>query len=167
MAYKEDVQSGTIAYIGVVSVLGLLVIVLALRVIFYGYKAELQYEREHGAATTLKAVERANLVAKQRAALVSTRVIDRSKGIVTIPISQAMELVVRKLNAGRPATSSVLREASSILAVSAAQTSSRVSARPAAHAVSGKGGKKQRSASRPKRPAEDGTIDLDDLGAEK
>jgi len=101
MAYREDINTGAIAYIGLVSTLAVLVIVLFLRVMYYSHKQELVARYSSGSQPSLLAIERSNVLADQQAKLTVPRLVDKERGIVTIPIDRAMELVVAELNAGK------------------------------------------------------------------
>lgn len=98
MAYDDGVKSAPIAYIGLISVLVLVITVLLLQVVFFG-------ETESMVATDKaqqgQPAELADLTAKQLTTLTAQDVVDRERGVVRIGISRAMELVTAELAAGK------------------------------------------------------------------
>ena len=101
MAYNDGVKATPIAYIGVMSVLVTIIIVMALQILFFNERAEIRTADE---ATQGPPAELADLTAKQLTALTRREVVDHEKGIVTIGISRAMDLVVADLAAGKEPT---------------------------------------------------------------
>jgi hypothetical protein len=98
MAFDDGVKTGPIAYIGLVSVIVTFIIVLLLQVLYFG-QAE---ERQTAAlAAQDRPAELSDLTATQLTALTRRDVVDRDRGIVTIGIAHAMELVVKELAAGK------------------------------------------------------------------
>ncbi len=95
MDHRDDVQTSTVALIGLLGTLGLFVIVLLLVVVYYQVQAREQYVKN----VAVPFVELETIVAEQQAQLVEYRWIDREKHLVTIPIARAMELVVAELAA--------------------------------------------------------------------
>ena len=77
------------------------VVVVGLQVLYYGYVAGLERSEEPGGPPR----ELEALLDGQKTRLAEYRVVDREKGIVAIPISRAMELVVSELSAPDPGDS--------------------------------------------------------------
>lgn len=98
MAFDDGVKTGPIAYIGLVSVIVTFILVLLLQVLYFG-----QTEERQAAALAAqdRPAELSDLTATQLTTLTRRDVVDRDRGIVTIGISQAMELVVKELAAGK------------------------------------------------------------------
>ncbi len=97
MAKYDDVHTSTIAYVGLLSVIVTVAIVLLLQVIFYRTEAQLEQMLNHDAAAAPVAI----LQAGQTARLHRERPVylDREKGIVAISIDRAKALVVDQLSA--------------------------------------------------------------------
>jgi len=98
MAFNDGVKAAPIAYIGAVSVIVTFIIVLLLQVVYFG-----QQEGRLAAdqAAQRPPAELADLTARQLTQLTKREVVDRERGVVTIGISRAMELVVKELAAGK------------------------------------------------------------------
>jgi hypothetical protein len=95
MVQKDDLNAGRIALIGLVSGLVVVVIVMFLQVLYYRYHQELMAMPEYDQLPA----EMTNYVADQRGKLVTFRVVDRERGVVTIPIDDAQRLVIEELSA--------------------------------------------------------------------
>lgn len=93
MAHYEDVKSVPIAYIGLVSVLATIVIVMALQAMYYHHRESLTAADQSVGSPA----ELADSIAKQQTMLTRREMVDKEKGIVTVGISRAMELVVTDL----------------------------------------------------------------------
>jgi hypothetical protein len=98
MAYDDGVKSAPIAYIGLISVLVLIISVLLLQVVFFG---ETESMLATDKAQQGQPAELADLTAKQLTTLTAQDVVDRNRGVVRIGISRAMELVTAELAAGK------------------------------------------------------------------
>ncbi len=98
MAYDDGVKSAPIAYIGLISVLVLIITVLLLQVVFFG---ETESMLATDKAQQGQPAELADLTAKQLTSLTAQDVVDRNRGVVRIGISRAMELVTAELAAGK------------------------------------------------------------------
>jgi hypothetical protein len=98
LARSAEVNTPLVALIGVVGALIAFLMIVGVEVLFYHLEDIETYKK-----VILQSPEEiSNLVAQQQAQLYSYRWIDQKKGIVSIPIDRAMELVVRDLN--RPTT---------------------------------------------------------------
>jgi len=97
MAHYEDVKTVPIAYIGLVSVLATVVIVMLLQVMYYHHRESLTAVDQSDGSP----VELADIIAKQQTMLTRREMVDKDKGIVTVGISRAMELVVTDLASGK------------------------------------------------------------------
>ena len=98
MAFNDGVKAAPIAYIGLVSVIVTFIIVLLLQVVFFGEQEDMLAVDQ---ATQGPPAELADLTAKQLTQLTKREMVDRARGVVTIGISRAMELVVKELAAGK------------------------------------------------------------------
>jgi Flp pilus assembly protein TadG len=98
MAYDDGVKTAPIAFIGLMSVLVLVIIVLLLQVFFFG---ETESMLAADKAQQGRPAELADLTAKQQTTLTAQDVVDRDRGVVRIGISRAMELVTTELAAGK------------------------------------------------------------------
>ncbi|MHB8974184.1 MAG: hypothetical protein ACYC3X_28330 [Pirellulaceae bacterium] len=98
MAFNDGVKSAPIAYIGLVSVIVTLIVVLLLQVVFFSERDAMLAadQASQGPPTAL-----ANLTAKQLTVLTRRELVDRERGVVRIGISRAMELVVKELSEGK------------------------------------------------------------------
>ena len=97
MAYYDDVKTTKIAYIGFISVISTVIIVMLLQVLYF--QTRLDQAAVEG-STAGPPTELANLTATQQTALTRVEVVDREKGIVTVGIKRAMDLVITELDAG-------------------------------------------------------------------
>lgn len=98
MAFNDGVKAAPIAYIGLVSVIVTFIIVLLLQVVYFGQQEDRLAADQ---ATQRVPAELSDLTARQLTQLTKCEVVDRQRGVVTIGISRAMELVVRELSAGK------------------------------------------------------------------
>jgi hypothetical protein len=98
MAFHDGIKSAPIAYIGVVSVILTFVLVLLLQVLFLGQRDAMI---RSDLSTQGRPAELADLTARQQTQLTRREMVDRERGIVTIGIKRAMELVATELAAGR------------------------------------------------------------------
>ena len=98
MAYNDGVKSAPIAYIGLVSVIVTLIVVMLLQVLFFGERDTMLAadQASQGPPAAL-----ADLTAKQLTVLTRRELVDRDRGVVRIGISRAMELVVKELSQGK------------------------------------------------------------------
>ncbi|MHB0957087.1 MAG: hypothetical protein ACYC0X_14205 [Pirellulaceae bacterium] len=99
MAYNDGVKSAPIAYIGLVSVIVTIILMLLLQVMFLGEQDEM-VAADQAIQGTPAAL--ADLTSKQLTVLTRRELVDRDRGVVSIGISRAMELVVEELAAGKP-----------------------------------------------------------------
>jgi hypothetical protein len=95
MAYQEDVNTPTVAVVGVVGAVLVFAAIVGLQAWFYNWQEQETYR---------KVVEPANeeltrLVAEQQVQLNRYHAIDSKTGVYGIPIDRAMDLVVRDLAA--------------------------------------------------------------------
>ena len=89
---SEDPKSSPLAVIGVISAVLLIVIIVWLQAIFYRYEdAELRRKLYDQVPEEL-----ARLRAEQQEALYSYRWIDEKRGVVSIPIDRAMDLIAEE-----------------------------------------------------------------------
>ncbi len=95
----DDPNAKAVAFIGAIGTVLLIMVVVLLQAFFYHAQ---RAEDERKAAVTSPAELRA-LQAEQRAQLAGYRWLDREKGVVAIPIEDAMRLEAERLNAGRAA----------------------------------------------------------------
>ena len=95
MVERDDLNVPVIAMVGVVSVIVTVAIVFAVQALYYNY-ANSETERKVVQAPTVDADSR---MAEQEAKLARYSWVDRAKGTVTIPIEQAMKLVIEDLRA--------------------------------------------------------------------
>jgi hypothetical protein len=93
----DDPKGSTTLYIGIGGSLHLIAIIIAVAAIFY-YQMQRENQRK---LYDQSWPEVAKLKAAQNAEISSYRWIDRDKGVVGIPIEQAMELVVSEAKSGK------------------------------------------------------------------
>jgi hypothetical protein len=98
MAFHDGIKSTPIAYIGAVSVILTFVLVLLLQVLFLGQQGSMIRSDQ---ARQGRPAELADLTARQLTQLTRREMVDRERGLVTIGITRAMELVAQELAAGR------------------------------------------------------------------
>jgi hypothetical protein len=91
---SAEVNTPLVALVGVVGALVVFVLIVAAEVLFYHLEDIETYQK----VTSQSPEEISNLVAQQQVQLNSYRWVDQKKGIVSIPIDRAMELVVRDLS---------------------------------------------------------------------
>lgn len=98
MAYDDGVKSAPIAYIGLVSVIVTFIVVMMLQVLFFGEQDEMVAadQASQGAPAAL-----ADLTSRQLTVLTRRELVDRDRGVVSVGISRAMELVVKELAEGK------------------------------------------------------------------
>lgn len=91
MATRQDANVPLLAVIGAVSVLLILIIVIGVEAWFLSEQnAEIARKFDNTPVTWLQ-----ELKTEQQAKLETTRWVDRGKGIVQIPIEEAMKLIVK------------------------------------------------------------------------
>lgn len=95
---QDRVNTFGVVLIGVVATVLLWVSVVALQAYYYNTAGQLETERN----ATGKNREVRDLKADQQAYLQEGKYVDPTKGIVTIPIEDAMRLVLRDVKAGAP-----------------------------------------------------------------
>lgn len=95
----DDPNARSVAFVGAIGTVLLIMVVLLLQAFFY--RAQ-QSENERKALVTSPA-ELHKLQAAQREQLAGYRWIDREKGVVAIPIEDAMRLEAGRLDADRRA----------------------------------------------------------------
>jgi hypothetical protein len=98
MAFNDGVKAAPIAYIGVVSVIVTFLAVLLLQVVYFGQQ-EARLTADQAAQHAPE--ELADLTTRQLTQLTKREVVDRDRGVVTIGITRAMELVVKELASGK------------------------------------------------------------------
>ncbi len=98
MASYDDVKTTNIAYIGFMSVIVTVIIILLLQVLYFQTRLNQAAAEE---ATAGPPTELANLTATQQTALTRVEVVDREKGVVTVGIQRAMDLVISELDEGK------------------------------------------------------------------
>ena len=98
MASYDDVKTTNIAYIGFMSVIVTVIIILLLQVLYFQTRLDQAAAEE---ATAGPPNELANLTATQQTALTRVEVVDREKGVVTVGIQRAMDLVISELDEGK------------------------------------------------------------------
>jgi hypothetical protein len=87
----DDFSTPNLVLIAIVSTVLLLVTVLVLQVLYYGYQSDLDQTK----VVDVRNAEADSALAQQRARLTRYAWTDQSAGLVTIPIERAMQLVVR------------------------------------------------------------------------
>jgi hypothetical protein len=98
-ASREDLNTPLIVFIGVMAAVLTFVLIILLQVWFQQQQtAEIARKTNPG-----KSAEWAQILSEQQTALNSYAWVDREKGVVSIPIERAMDLVVRQY-AGATAT---------------------------------------------------------------
>jgi cell division septation protein DedD len=93
MSHYEDLNTTKIALVGFIATVLVCVIILAL-IVFYHFAMADQYQVK---VVDQKAIELDNLITDQRGQLAKYKWIDPEKGVVQIPIQDAMNLVVEQL----------------------------------------------------------------------
>jgi hypothetical protein len=93
MSHYEDLNTTKIALVGFIATVLVCVIILAL-IVYYHFAMAEQYQVK---VVDQKAVELDNLIADQKGQLAKYKWIDPEKGVVQIPIQDAMNLVVEQL----------------------------------------------------------------------
>lgn len=91
MAQYDDINSGKIMMVGVVSLVTVAVTALAVQVIFYGLA-----EWQDTAKSAQSNYHRENEVLSDQQHQISVYGVDPETGNITIPIHQAMEMVVNE-----------------------------------------------------------------------
>lgn len=94
MPAYEDVRTSTLALVGLLGAILTFAVVVLVMVVYYRVSARERYEKQISQAPA----ELSNLVANQQARLAEYRWVDQQKGVVTIPIDRAMQLVVSELS---------------------------------------------------------------------
>jgi hypothetical protein len=89
---RNDINIGALVVIGVVSSLLILEIVVGLQAYFYKIEQQEYVEK----TVNQPFWKLSDLTSRQQAELLGYRWVDREKGIVSIPIDRAMELVVQR-----------------------------------------------------------------------
>lgn len=87
----DDFSTPKLVLIAIVSTVLLLVTVLVLQVLYYGYQSDLDQTK----VIDVRNAEADSALAQQRARLTRYAWTDQPGGLVTIPIERAMQLVVR------------------------------------------------------------------------
>ncbi|MEE8452429.1 MAG: hypothetical protein V3R99_10965 [Thermoguttaceae bacterium] len=93
MAKYDDLNTPAVAVVGLVGTILTVAVVLALVVVYNRIDARLEYEKNISPVPA----EISTLVANQRITLTETRWLSQETGVVRIPISRAMELVVAEV----------------------------------------------------------------------
>jgi len=93
MARYDDINAGAISVIGFVSIIITFVIIVASQVLYFQYQ-EIENKRKY----VLFPINESNVkLAQQKERLESYTWLDREKGIVTKPIQDSMQDVLKKL----------------------------------------------------------------------
>ncbi len=92
MIQDDDIKTWKITMIGGVGLIVVLIIVLALQVVYFRAVAEQFHQKE--VHPPLLEVQTA--MSRQQDKLGQCQWVDRDKGVVSIPIDRAMELVIRE-----------------------------------------------------------------------
>lgn len=92
----DDPKSSTTVIVGLIGTLGLLALIVLAQVLFYGQDL-VESERK---IVAVKPQELLDLQAEQLRPIAGYRMIDVEKGVVGIPISNAMKHYVRELKSG-------------------------------------------------------------------
>jgi dsRNA-specific ribonuclease len=93
----EDVKTTTIALVGLIGAIVTFAVMLSLMALYYYASARQVLNKQINQAPA----ELSELVARQEASLAEYRWVDQSKGVVAIPIDQAMKLVVAELSTAK------------------------------------------------------------------
>lgn len=99
MADRDDVNTPVIAVVGFLGAIAIFAIIVLLIVVYY--HAENRQRMEKDVAVAPAEIRR--LVAQQEGQLADYKLLDPDKNVVAIPITRAMELTVKELNASRQA----------------------------------------------------------------
>lgn len=92
MAQDDDIKTWKIVLVGAVGMIVVLIIVLALQVVYYHAVASQFQEKEIDPPL----IELQTAIGRQQEKLAQCQWLDRDKGVVSIPIERAMEIVVRE-----------------------------------------------------------------------
>lgn len=98
MAFNDGVKVGPVAYIGMMSVLITFVLVLMLQVLYFRWQKS---NNEAMLANSPPPSELTSAIAKQQNALTQRGYVDQQRGIVSVGITRAKELVLKELAAGK------------------------------------------------------------------
>ncbi len=98
-AFDDGIKIGRVAYIGLVSVLVTYVLVLFLQVLYFSYMNSLNATQ---LANEGPPAELTDLRSKQQNALTQRGYVDRQRGVVSVGVTRAKELVVKELAGGKP-----------------------------------------------------------------
>ncbi len=93
MPKREDPNVGATVVVGVAGAILVLVIILALRVVYYHFAEEEVYRK----VLSQESQELLRVTREQREKLESFGWIDKEKGVARVPIEVAMDLVVKDL----------------------------------------------------------------------
>jgi hypothetical protein len=96
MADYDDIKTSSIALVGFVGAIVLVAIIFALQVVYY-HVAAAQFQ-EKDIQPPMAELQKATNA--QQAELTAYRSVDKTKGVVAIPIDRAMDLVVQEGQAG-------------------------------------------------------------------
>jgi len=96
MAQYDDLHTGTITLVGVVSAILTFVIIAAAQVLYYQYQAVETQRKEIDVPITASD----NVILEQEAVLGQYGWLDQEKGIVSLPIDRAMQDVMSELGSG-------------------------------------------------------------------
>jgi hypothetical protein len=91
MATRQEANAPLLAVIGIVSILMLIIIIIGVQAWFMA-EQRADIERKFGDTQSTSLV---NLKTEQTQKLETARWVDQSKGIVQIPIEEAMKLIVK------------------------------------------------------------------------
>jgi len=93
MAKYDDLNTSAVAVVGLLGTILTVAVILGLVVLYNRVDARLEYEKN----TSQVPVEVSTLVANQQITLTEKRWLSQETGVVRIPISRAMELVVAEV----------------------------------------------------------------------
>ncbi|WP_237228157.1 hypothetical protein [Rubinisphaera sp. JC750] len=102
MAQYDDLHTGTITLVGVVSAILTFVIIAAAQVLYYQYQEVETARKEIDVPITASD----NVILEQEAILSNYGWLDQEKGIVGLPIDRAMQDVLAELGSGSKAEAS-------------------------------------------------------------
>jgi hypothetical protein len=98
MVQKDDVDSQTVAIIGVFAAIVTFALIVGAQVLYYRMQKADEYRKVVAPGST----DLQNVVTEQRAAISTYHWVDKEKGVVAIPIERAMNLVLQQLQTAKP-----------------------------------------------------------------
>lgn len=98
---ERDPNSRIMIYVGVIGIVLLVVTVFGTQAFTYGVQVQQTRRDVYGVPLPVLA----DVIKEQKLQIGETRWVDRDKGVVAIPIDQAMKLFVADVKAGKPRSS--------------------------------------------------------------